>query len=161
MTPEFLTTYFIEPLLAGDANYNIYNTIVYGILFAVAVFGIFKVLRKLEIPIDRNFFIATFPFVILGGLTRALRDAGVIKNVIFVSPLIYITLFALAFGSLVGTFYLGKKISQPYWKLMAGIGFIMLAICASFFRLAVPAGLAQVLALATALTAAIYGLGKF
>jgi len=37
-------------------------------------------------------------------------------------------LFALAFGSLLGTFYLGKKIKQDYWKLMAGVGFIILAI---------------------------------
>ncbi|HIJ98012.1 TPA: DUF63 family protein [archaeon] len=161
MTPEFLSTYFIEPLLTGDANYNIYNTIVYGILFAVAVFGIFKVLRKLEIPIDRNFFIATFPFVILGGLTRALRDAGILKNVFFVAPLIYITLFALAFGSLLGTFYLGKKIKKDYWKLMAGVGFVILAIFVSFYEMINPLGFMQILALGLGCASVIYALGKF
>ena len=161
MAIEFLNTYFIQPLLAGDANYNIYNTITYGIIFAVAVFGVFKVLRKLEIPIDKNFFIATFAFVILGCLTRALRDAGILKNVFFVAPLIYITLFALAFGTLLGTFYLGKKIKQDYWKLMAGVGFIILAIFASFIRFENAIGFAQILGLGAVFAVIIYALGRY
>ncbi len=161
MTSEFLSTYFIEPLLAGDANYNIYNTIVYGILFAAAVFGVFKVLRKLEIPIDKNFFIATFPFVLLGGLMRALRDAEVLNNIFFVAPLIYITLFGLAFGSLLGTFYLAKKLNTDYWKLMTGLGFIILAIFASFVRLENAVGFVQILGLGAASAVVIYALGKY
>src|SRR3989338_7634308 len=106
---DFLNTYYIQPLYSETAGYNVVNTITYALILAIAVFAIYKVLKKLEIPIDCNFFIATLPFLFLGGLLRALQDAGVLKSVLFVAPILYIVEFSLAFGILVGSFYLGKQ----------------------------------------------------
>ncbi len=93
----FISQYFLNPLYAGDAAYNIYNTIVYALLLVGGVFGVYKILKKFEIKIDFNFFISLTPFILLASVLRVLRDAGVYKSPVFVSPLIYLLIFGIAF----------------------------------------------------------------
>ncbi|HIJ98959.1 TPA: DUF63 family protein, partial [archaeon] len=135
---EFINTYFIQPLYMGSAGYNVYNTITYAVILAVAVFAIYKLLKKLEIPIDRNFFIATLPFIFLGGLLRTLQDAGVLRSVLFVAPILYITEFAFAFIVLVASFYSAKSLNTQYWKIMAPVGVIIFGFFAYSYRLVYP-----------------------
>ncbi len=158
---DFLNTYFVQPLYSETGGYNVINTPVYAILLAVAVFLIYKVLKKLEIPIDRNFFIATLPFLFLGGLLRTLQDAQVLKNVIFVAPFLYIFVFALAFGVLLGSFYAAKHLELAYWRLMLPIGVLILIAFSYFYALTYPIRLAQIAGLSAVFVAIIYGLGKF
>lgn len=158
---DFLSRYFIYPLMQNDAGYNIFNTPVYGIILAIAVFAIYRILKKLEIPVDKNFFIATLPFVLLGGLLRALRDAEILKNVVFIAPVMYFTIFAVAFAALMASFYSAKFLKVQYWKLMSCAGFAILAFFALFYRLKYPIPLAQILALAAVSVLIIYACGKF
>ena len=54
--------------------YTLPATLTYGLILVAAVAGLYKLLQKLKIAIDRDFFIGLLPFIIYGGWTRALRD---------------------------------------------------------------------------------------
>ena len=44
---DFFQQYFIDPVVTqGVAGYNLYNTPVYALLFALAVVGSYKLLKK-------------------------------------------------------------------------------------------------------------------
>ncbi len=157
---EFINTYFVQPLYSETAGYNVYNTIAYAIILAIAVFGIYKLLKKLQIPIDRNFFIATLPYIFLGGLLRALQDAGVLKSILFVAPILYITDFAIAFVILIASFYSAKFLKTEYWKMMSFIGVLIFGGFAYFYRLVYPVPLTQILVLTAIFIIIIYAAAK-
>ncbi|MBI5061029.1 MAG: DUF63 family protein [Candidatus Aenigmarchaeota archaeon] len=97
---DFFQTYFVDYACRG---YNIYNTLVYGILFAIAVFGAYKILKKLNLQIDRKFLIGIFPFIVLGPILRVIEDAGEASGSmmpLICSPLIYFVMFFVALGAL-------------------------------------------------------------
>ncbi len=95
---DFIQTNFITPL--GN-YYTPVNTIVYGLVFALAVFGVYKLLRKMNVYIDRNFLIGIIPYVVLGSVLRVLRDAKLLDYWFFASPIIYMLLFVVATITLV------------------------------------------------------------
>ncbi|MFO7872778.1 MAG: DUF63 family protein [Candidatus Undinarchaeales archaeon] len=106
----FINQYFLNPLYAGDAVYNMYNTIVYALLLVAGVFGVYKILKKFEVKIDFNFFVSLTPFILLASVLRVLRDAGIYKSPVFVSPLIYLLIFGVAFTALL----IGILIERTY-----------------------------------------------
>jgi len=125
---SFFDMYFVAPVLAGDVAYNVYNTFVYAAIFAGAVVGVFKLLQKLEIKIDRTFFIANLPFIILATVFRALRDAGTLTSPVFVSPLIYIFAFVIALAALLMGVMLERKKITSYRNTMLGTGGVLLVV---------------------------------
>lgn len=153
--------YFPAPTCPTEVSYNIVNTPVYGIILVIAVFLIYKLLKKLEIPIDRKFFIATVPFIFLGGILRTLCDAAVLKNFVFQAPFLYFVIFAIAFSALIVSFYSGKYLKIEYWKIMSAIGIIALFVSGIYFRMENPIGFSQILLLTALSMLAIYGLGRF
>ena len=157
---SFFNTYFLNPLYAGDAVYNIYNTAVYAVILIIAVFAIYKILKKLEIPIDLNFFVAATPYILLAGVFRVLRDSGILTSPIFVAPLIYITVFALAFSVLLVTITIEKRYRYHYDLPMFAIGLALLLYFGRYlsFPKLIIAG--QVLGLTALTVLIIYALNK-
>ena len=102
---DFWSTYFVDPIMADSkgeagAKYNIYNTIIYGLIFFLLFLVVQELLENLKIEVDERFVIASVPLLILGGTSRVLEDADVFEppiQYLFISPLIYgiITLYAL------------------------------------------------------------------
>lgn len=158
---SFIATYFPSPSCPVEASYNIINTLVYAVILVIAVFLIYKLLKKLGIPINREFFFATFPFILLGGLIRALCDAAVLKSFIFQTPFLYIVVFAIAFPTLVISFYIEKYLKIDYWKIMSAIGVGIIIFFSFNLRLKNPIGLMQILLLTGTSMLIIYGLGRF
>jgi len=117
----FFHKYFVEPIITGS-GYNIYNTIVYAIIFVLISYGIYKMLIKLKIDIDRNFAIGILPYIVLGGILRALQDKYQITY-FFVTPLIYFVIFIIALPSLLLFRRLWKKKYYKGWALFG------LALC--------------------------------
>lgn len=110
---------FISPL---GHHYTVPATLVYSLVFIVAVWAVHRLLRRLAVPIDRHFILALLPFILLGGSLRALRDAQVLPAPFFVSPFIYGVLFLVTLGALLGSIALERRTRLQYWKLMAAIG---------------------------------------
>lgn len=126
---DFIYTYFLKTMCY---EYNVVNTIVYGLILIAAVFGIYKLLEKLKIKIDRKLFYAVIPFIIFGGSARALRDHTEIGTIfqsvpqLFCSPIIYFVVFAIALGSLLLGISVQRRFKIEYWKTMAFIGIVIL-----------------------------------
>lgn len=116
---EFLQKYFIEPM---GHYYTLPGTIVYAILFVIAVFLVYKYFLKKRLKINEKFMISLLPFIILGGVMRALEDAEFYSGYFFVSPGIYITVFFIALISLLFSVELEKYRKIEYWKTMLLIG---------------------------------------
>jgi uncharacterized membrane protein len=119
---NFINTYFIEPM---GHYYTLPGTIVYAVLFVIAVFLIYKYFLK-KLKINEKFMLALLPFIILGGVMRALEDAEFYSGYLFVSPGIYITVFFIALFSLLFSIQLEKYRKIKYWKTMLVIGSILL-----------------------------------
>ena len=128
---DFFTENFITPLCK---YYTPVNTITYGIILIIAVYGLYRVLRFLRVDIDKKFFIGVLPFIIYGGWTRALNDhaIGIYNSIVFCSPPIYFLVFGMAFASLLLGLALQKiKIHMTYEKTMLVIGGLLLVYNAS------------------------------
>lgn len=132
--PDFFQQYFVDPIIAqGVAGYNVFNTPVYAAVFAIAVFGTWRLLKRLNIKIDRAFLIGILPFILSGGVWRVVRDAHITESPLLVTPLIYFSLFAVTVVSLlvsVGAerfLVRAKKVRAGFYhKIWFALGLIVL-----------------------------------
>ncbi len=100
---DFIYKYYVGPTLNGEP-YTIVDTLTYAIILIIAVYLVYRWLKKTEIQIDHDFIIATIPFVVLGGVLRVVEDTGVIPrpwNVLLVTPLIFFVVFFYTIAVLV------------------------------------------------------------
>ena len=166
--------WFVEPVLS-NGWYNPINTLTYSVILIVAVFLVFKMLKKMNIHIDRYFFIAIFPFIFWGSSTRVLKDAataGVLATPelntfygapFFVTPGSYILTFGLALTVLLASL-LTQKLSKgklPYWKAMAAVGVALCALNMYLLPILALEGFIIVTGLAIAWTLIFFGKYKF
>lgn len=120
-----------------DAGYDIVNTVTYGLILGLSVFGIIKLINILRVRVDRNFAFALIPFIFFGATTRVLADAGFFANYAsdmaltpfmflywFVSPGIFVMMFVLTLGSLIFGIFLERisKTKIKYYVPMILIG---------------------------------------
>ncbi len=92
---DFIDRYFIEPMFTGE-GYNLPNTIVYGLALGIGIIASYKIIKKLNIEIDRRFLYSLIPFLIFGSTVRALADAEIIPKIYpFLTPGIFFTVFFL------------------------------------------------------------------
>lgn len=129
-------------------HYNIYNTAVYAILLGISVFYLaLPALDRLDIDIDRKFFYAVTPFVLLGAALRSLRDIEVIDTILLETPIIYVLMFCLVGGVLMISLYLERISGKDYWKPMALIGGLMLLFALMQLPVSNPSAILEVGAL--------------
>ena len=81
---DFWSQYFVDPIMADSkgeagAKYNIYNTVIYGLIFFLLFLVVQELLENLKIEVDERFVIASVPLLILGGTSRVLEDADVFE----------------------------------------------------------------------------------
>ncbi len=86
----------------ANEGYTIVSELTYGIILVGALFGLYQLLKKLEITIDWYFCLALLPYILFGPVTRVLEDANYffVPGVYwFISPLIYLqtTVYVLVF----------------------------------------------------------------
>lgn len=123
---EFIQRYFIEPIYSGE-GYNVYNTVVYGLLLGVGIILTDELLRKLKIDINRRLMFGLFPFITLAAFLRSLVDAGILKkSFFFITPGIFFTTFFIALISLLLAKRLERKQKIEYQKSMFAAGGIIL-----------------------------------
>jgi len=170
MVFEALHSYFVDPILS-NGWFNPINTLTYSIILIVAVFLVFRMLRKMGIKIDKNFFYAIVPFVFWATSTRVLHDAavaGVLSPelnafygmIIFPTPGSYIITFIFAFCSLIVGMILQKFAKIAYWKVMVVIGVVATLLNFILLPFSNPAAAGLIVGL-TLLSMGIYvGIGK-
>lgn len=131
MVWEWVQDKFINPMCH---YYTLEATIVYGILLVLGVLATYKLLQYLKVKIDGRFFVAILPFIIMGGVIRALRDHDVLYSTVYwCSPFIYVILFSFTLVILLYSLGLERTMkntayshSFKYHKIMLVIGLIFL-----------------------------------
>ncbi|MEK6982103.1 MAG: DUF63 family protein [Candidatus Micrarchaeota archaeon] len=149
---DFISTYFLDPIQM-QSGYNIVNTLTYAVIAIAAVFLIYKLLKKLDILVDKNFALGLLPFILFGTTVRAITDSinnGIIDNYLSgsfgfiysivkssgiynygfltVSPGIYIISAMLFIASLLITYKIRKPHLLPYFGYALWLpNFIILA----------------------------------
>jgi uncharacterized membrane protein len=102
----------------------------------VAVYFVFKLLKRMGIRIDRRFLYAILPFILWAAITRVLHDAvysGALTGAageffslpIFPTPGSYFITFTIALAVLLISIAIQKYAGLPYWKTMAVAGIIL------------------------------------
>ena len=99
--------------VAANEGYTILSELTYGVILVCALYGLYKLLKKLDIKIDWYFCLALLPYILFGPVTRVLEDTNYFYEPAgywFISPLIYFqtTLYVLIFLFL--GYYLQKKV---------------------------------------------------
>lgn len=168
---DFIYKYYVGPTLNGEP-YTIVDTLTYAIILILAVYLVYRWLKKTGIDIDQEFIVSTIPFVILGGLMRVVEDTGIIPrpwNVILVTPIIFFVVFFITITILVTARILEKKGLVPsYTKFYAAGGLcacIITAAVLTYFgitetRIALDV-LATILMMAAVSSAAVWGLLRY
>jgi len=120
---SFINTYFIEPIYT-DSSYNLVNTAVYALIAIAALFGIYKILQKLNFKVDNRFFYALLPFIVFGSSVRAFVDHEILKSGFwFVSPGIYLLTAAIFLGIFFLSYVVGKH--ENTWKRTLFMGMLL------------------------------------
>jgi uncharacterized membrane protein len=78
------------------------SELTYGVILIIALYYIYRLLKKLKITVDWRFALALMPFILLGPVTRVLEDTGYFQEPLvywFISPFIYmmIAFFVILF----------------------------------------------------------------
>lgn len=132
---SFFEEYFLNPILS-NGWFNPVNTSVYAIGLIVGVWLVFRLLKRLAVPIDRKFAYALFPFIVWGSSTRVLHDAAVARALpaglqefyslpFFPTPGSYFITFGVALAALVASLLVQRYAKLPYWKTMVGVGGVL------------------------------------
>jgi len=115
---QFLDTYYIHPIIY-DTGYNWVNTISWALLFALVLLALLKILKKLEIEIDKKFIAAVVPYILVGATMRVIEDAELILaplSYLLITPLIYFLVFVCCVFVLV----ISIKTSKTSYNLIFG-----------------------------------------
>ncbi|WP_414836682.1 DUF63 family protein [Candidatus Nanohalococcus occultus] len=124
---SFLAQKFWRPVADESVYYNPFNTAVYSLAFAAAAAYIGKpLLEKLDIELNRKFFLSIAPYIFLGGAARSLKDANIVNTILLETPFIYLMLFGFTTAVLLGSLKIEEYSSLSYSKVFGSIGLISL-----------------------------------
>lgn len=124
---QFINTYYLDPI-RGDEGYNLVNTFTWAVVLGICIFGIFRLLEKLEVKITPKFILSLLPFVLAGSSLRVLEDSP--AN-IFHPPFSYLlitpNIYFLVFGITVVCLWLSIRVQKAgfvkdYHPVFAGFG---------------------------------------
>ncbi|MCZ7380814.1 MAG: DUF63 family protein [Candidatus Methanoperedens sp.] len=108
---QYIYKYYINGIIY-DTSYNIVDTLTYAILLGISLFGVLKLLEKLDVDIDTRFMIAVTPYILAGSSLRVLEDSKAFTpplEYLFITPIIYFFMFAVTVSFLVLAIILERK----------------------------------------------------
>jgi len=128
---SFVIRNFWMPLTGEASGYNIFNTTFYAAGFALsAAYLGYPFLKKLNISLDRRFFMGIAPYILLGGAVRVLEDRAIADSFLFVTPFIYIIMFFLTVSLLVAAV---KIFDEEYHRYFGATGAVLFLLTVSLY----------------------------
>jgi len=124
MNPQDFVDYFLSPTKTG---YDMPKTLVYSIVFVIAAYLIFRLLKKINVKVDKRLAVAITPYVFFGGILRSLEDAGSVNSYWFVTPGIYFFVFSVVLTALAASLLLQAKRKMPYFKVLFMAGLLLVS----------------------------------
>jgi len=126
---QFIKKYYVDSIVYKQ-GYNVVNTLTWAVLLVVAVILIYKFLSR-RIEFDEKFAFANVPFIVFGSSIRVVEDAGFLTpptSYFFMTPLIYVVVFSIAFLSLIVSLRIDRK---NYWKIHVSVGTLISTLAIS------------------------------
>lgn len=120
---SLINEFYIEPIIY-DTGYNPVNTVTWAIVLGIAVLGLIRLFRRLEIKADERLVLYTVPYILAGSSTRVIEDAGLLSppwKYMLITPLIYFLVFAVTIASLLIT---RKILGRDFYRGYAAVGII-------------------------------------
>jgi uncharacterized membrane protein len=126
--------------LVAYPGYTLVSEVGYMIVLLIALSGVVFLMRRLDIGRDRLFFYALVPFVFFGGALRVVEDANDTAgaadalvtyplNTLFISPVIYFTVFFVTLGAVVVTVSLERRgLVDDYQRPLFVLGLAVLGV---------------------------------
>jgi Predicted membrane protein len=101
---QFVNTYYLDPIRT-DSGYNPVNTFTWAVILGICIFGVFKLLKKLEVKMTPRFIVSVLPFVLAGSSLRVIEDspADLVHppfSYLLITPNIYFLVFVITVGCL-------------------------------------------------------------
>ncbi|HEY3363343.1 MAG TPA: DUF63 family protein [Methanosarcina sp.] len=101
---QFINTYYLDPIRT-DSGYNPVNTFTWAVILGICIFGVFKLLKKLEVKMTPRFIVSVLPFVLAGSSLRVIEDspADLVHppfSYLLITPNIYFLVFVITVGCL-------------------------------------------------------------
>ena len=162
---QFFNTYYLDPI-RGDEGYNLVNTITWAVVLGICIFGVFRLLKKLDVKITPSFILSILPFVLAGSSLRVLEDspAGIFHppfSYLLITPNIYFLVFGITVVCLWLSIRLQKAgLVKDYHPIFASFGLawflINLGILLHFEDIVFPYVPVFVIGAGTGLTFAFY-----
>ncbi|WP_459191347.1 DUF63 family protein [Halosimplex sp. J119] len=132
--------------VVAETGYSTVSTVGYMIVLIFMIAGVYFLLDRLDVGEDRRLFLSLVPFMLFGGAVRVVEDvtdaavgAGVEPiisyplNVLFISPIIYVTVFVITLGALLVSLRLESSgIAHNRYRAMAGIGLGVLVLTLAY-----------------------------
>jgi uncharacterized membrane protein len=164
---NFVNEYYINPVIY-DTGYNPVNTVTWAIILGLSLFGVVKLLNKLNLTVDEVFIFAVSPYIFVGGSLRVVEDAGIVAapfKYLLITPLIYFFIFFVCVGTLALSVGLQRAARINYYWPFATVGVAwgvlnvwLLYVNATSFNGAI---FALILAVGTAIGVLIYAIARF
>lgn len=121
---QLINEYYIDPIL-HDSGYNIVNTVTWAIILGICIFGIVKLLRKMNVSITDRLTASVIPFILAGSSLRVIEDTGVLEppiSYLFITPNIYFLVFFVTVIFLVIAKAVSKAINKDFETVFALFG---------------------------------------
>ena len=149
---KYIFYYYVAQPLYNDTGYNLVNTFLYAVIFLLAVYIIYRELfSKERIKLTDQFALSLSGWMVLGGVLRVMKDAGVLNSLIFVTPFIYIFLFFVVLIAIcLFREAREKKLIKDDNRALLFSGWALVFLCLSFLEIKNIKGLLFVLGLRTA-----------
>jgi uncharacterized membrane protein len=155
---SFLIEKFWQPVTNESVFYNPFNTALYAAIFAIAAAYIGRpLLEKLDVDLNREFFIGITPYIFLGGAARSLKDQNILNTVLLETPFIYIVMFSVVIGVLLASRLIDRYTDLEYYKVFSGAGLLLLLGTLSLYSWNNLTGFIQVAGIYTVIVAGFYG----
>lgn len=121
---KFINDYYINPIVY-DTGYNVVNTVTWAVILGLSLFGIVKLLDKLNVDVDDIFILAVSPYLFAGGSLRVVEDAGIVAapfKYLLITPLIYFVIFVVCVVVLILSVGLQRKSRIKYFWPFSLVG---------------------------------------
>ena len=121
---SFFYKYYVNPIKYNQ-GYNVVNTLTYAVLLGIVAFLLYKLMKRMRITINEDFFKALLPYIISGALMRALTDNGALpRTYLTVSPGAYGVIGVLAFSIV---YIVWRRIGpvKEMYKLVEDFGWVI------------------------------------
>jgi len=125
-----------ESAVVAETGYTTVSTVGYMVVLLFMMVGVVLLLDRLDVGRDPRLFFSLVPFMLFGGALRVVEDASdravdagvepVISyplNTLFISPVIYVTVFVVTLGALLASLRLESREAVPdRYTALTGMG---------------------------------------